>query len=168
MVLRVIWQFMDRDVAHKILYGPKCLNLNSQLIFVLRYQKFTYYAKHTYKSFTCSRLFNTKHGQTCIKRSSLGHRKSDLLKEVQFIWNFLWQDKKRVTLKYRWLLNRSDCMSRFDYSHIKTIAQNDHLISPNYFLIATYKLKNIWWVLQSSAVKKRHNISVVSYNHQVY
>jgi hypothetical protein len=60
----------------------KCLNLNSQLIFVLRYQKFTYYAKHTYKSFTCSRLFNTKHGQTCIKRSSLGHRKSGLIRQV--------------------------------------------------------------------------------------
>jgi hypothetical protein len=23
MVLRAIWQFMDRDVTHKILYGPK-------------------------------------------------------------------------------------------------------------------------------------------------
>jgi hypothetical protein len=24
----------------------------------------------------------------------------DLLKEIQFIWNFLWQDKKKVTFKY--------------------------------------------------------------------
>jgi hypothetical protein len=28
----------------------------------------------------------------------------DLLKEVQFIWNFLWQDKKKVTL------NTDDCL----------------------------------------------------------
>jgi hypothetical protein len=27
----------------------------------------------------------------------------DLLNEVQYIWNFLWQDKKRVTFWYRWL-----------------------------------------------------------------
>ena len=42
----------------------------------------------------------------------LGHRKSgligDLLKNVQFIWNFLWQDEKK------WLLNRGDRMCRFD------------------------------------------------------
>jgi hypothetical protein len=40
--------------------------------------------------------------QTCIKRSLLGQKKwlyktVDLLNEVQFIWNFLWQDKKNVT-----------------------------------------------------------------------
>ena len=28
----------------------------------------------------------------------------DILKEVQFIWNFLWQDKKKVTL------NTDDCL----------------------------------------------------------
>ena len=27
-----------------------------------------------------------------------------LLKEVKFIWNFAWQDNKRVTFKYRWPL----------------------------------------------------------------
>jgi len=47
--------------------------------------------------------FNTEYGQTCIKMSPLGQGKSgsfksgDLLKEVQFIWNFLWQDKENVT-----------------------------------------------------------------------
>ena len=40
--------------------------------------------------------------QTCIKRSFLGQKKwsyktGDLLIEVQFIWYFLWQDKKNVT-----------------------------------------------------------------------
>jgi len=25
------------------------------------------------------------------------HKTGDLLKEVQFIWNFLWQNKKKVT-----------------------------------------------------------------------
>jgi len=52
--------------------------------------------------------------QTCIKRSPFGQRKYglirllvgdslrpyktvDLLKEVQCIWNFLWQDTEKVT-----------------------------------------------------------------------
>jgi hypothetical protein len=35
------------------------------------------------------------------------YRTGDLLKEVQFIWHFLWQDKKKVTFKYRWLFNRA-------------------------------------------------------------
>jgi hypothetical protein len=54
------------------------------------------------------------YGPTCIKRSHLGQRKKwpyktgDLLKEVQFIWNFLRQDKKK------WPLNTGDCMCRFD------------------------------------------------------
>ena len=38
----------------------------------------------------------------------------DLLKEVQFIWNALWLDKKVVTFYHRWLLNRGDHMGRFD------------------------------------------------------
>jgi hypothetical protein len=59
------------------------------------------------------------HSQICIKRSHLRRRKSgllgqgDLLKEVQFIWNVLWQDKENVTFYYRWLLNRGDHMWRF-------------------------------------------------------
>ena len=38
----------------------------------------------------------------------------NLLKEVQFIWNFIWQDNKKTTYKYRWLLNRDDRIGRFD------------------------------------------------------
>ena len=44
-----------------------------------------------------------KYSQTCIKRSPFTfgtkwpYKTGDLLKEVQFIWNFLWQDKKNVT-----------------------------------------------------------------------
>jgi len=59
------------------------------------------------------------HSQICIKMSHLRRRKSgllgqgDLLKEVQFIWNVLWQDKENVTFYYRWLLNRGDHMWRF-------------------------------------------------------
>jgi hypothetical protein len=34
----------------------------------------------------------------------------DLLKEIQFIWNVLWQDKKKVIFACRWLLNRGDHM----------------------------------------------------------
>jgi hypothetical protein len=51
-------------------------------------------------------MFGTKKNWT--------HKTGDLLKEVQFIWNFLWQNKTRVTFQYRWLLNRGDRMGRFD------------------------------------------------------
>jgi len=39
-----------------------------------------------------------------------------LSKEVQFIWNCLWQNSKKVTFQYRWLLDRGDRMGRFDCS----------------------------------------------------
>jgi hypothetical protein len=39
-------------------------------------------------------MFGTKKNWT--------HKTGDLLKEVQFIWNFLWQNKTRVTFQYRW------------------------------------------------------------------
>jgi hypothetical protein len=67
--------------------------------------------------------------QTCMKRSPLRQNKrwpyetGDLLIEVQFIWNFPWQDKKRWPLntgdclieifwqdKKRWSLNKGDCL----------------------------------------------------------
>jgi len=32
------------------------------------------------------------------------YKTGDILKYVQFIWNFLWQDKTMVTFLYRWLL----------------------------------------------------------------
>ena len=40
--------------------------------------------------------FNYSH--TCITRSDLGQRKSGLIKEVQFILNFLCQEKKKGDL----------------------------------------------------------------------
>ena len=43
-----------------------------------------------------------------------------LLNQVQFIWHFLWQDKKEMTIWYRWLLNRGDRMSRFYWIWKKT------------------------------------------------
>ena len=42
------------------------------------------------------------------------YKTGDLLKEVQFICNFLWKDKKNVAFEYRWPLNRGDHMDRFD------------------------------------------------------
>ena len=42
------------------------------------------------------------------------YKAGDLLTEVEFIWNILWQDKKKMTFKYMWLLNRSDLMGRLD------------------------------------------------------
>jgi hypothetical protein len=43
-----------------------------------------------------------------------------LLKEVKFMWNFLWQDKKRWP--FRWLLNRGNSMGRFD-----CISEREHV-----------------------------------------
>ena len=68
-------------------------------------------------------------------------RQGDLLKEVQFIWNFLWQDNKKITFQYRWLLNRGDRMDWFDYiiyyeSFFFFVPQS---ICPSYFLIHTHK-----------------------------
>jgi hypothetical protein len=43
------------------------------------------------------------YSQTSIKRPPFGqwkklpYKTDDFLKEIQFIWNFLWQDKKKVT-----------------------------------------------------------------------
>ena len=38
MALRAIWQFMDRDVTHKILYGPKlAFGLKCHELFVILY-----------------------------------------------------------------------------------------------------------------------------------
>jgi hypothetical protein len=42
-------------------------------------------------------------------------RTGDLLKEVQFIWNVLWQDRVRGPFKLRWLLNRGNHMGRSDF-----------------------------------------------------
>jgi hypothetical protein len=48
------------------------------------------------------------HGQAT---DSLGQRKSGLIIQViSFYSHFLWQDKKKVTCKCRWLLNRGDCL----------------------------------------------------------
>jgi hypothetical protein len=37
------------------------------------------------------------------------HKTGDLIKEVQFIWYFLWLERKK-----RWPFDRGDCMNRFD------------------------------------------------------
>jgi hypothetical protein len=65
--------------------------------------------KHKWKFKTGSNVY------TCtvsIRRSPLGwkikwsFKTGDLLKEVKFIWNFLWQVKKDVTFQYRSLLRK--------------------------------------------------------------
>jgi len=54
------------------------------------------------------KTIQTMWSQTCIKRLPWGRRKSGLLRqvfflhEVQFMWNFLWQDKTNVIFKYKW------------------------------------------------------------------
>ena len=42
------------------------------------------------------------------------YKTGDLLKEVQLSYNCLWHVQKKVTFKYRWLLNRGDRIHRFD------------------------------------------------------
>jgi len=37
----------------------------------------------------------------------------DLLEELQFKLDVLRQDRKNVTFKYRWLLNRGECLDSF-------------------------------------------------------
>ena len=71
--------------------------------------------------------------QICIKRSATfelkkmwPYKTGDFLKEVQFIWKFLWQDKKKVTFLYRWLLNRGDYMGRFDCILYEWLAYKVH------------------------------------------
>ena len=65
----------------------------------------------TYKQIYC---------QTYIKRSPLGQRKTDLIRQVTSLKrsnsNKMFYDRTRqkVTFKYRWLLNRGDHMGRFD------------------------------------------------------
>ena len=59
-------------------------------------------------------------------------RRDDLLKEVQFIRNILRQYKQRVTVKNRWLLNRSDRMGMFDCICF-------------HFSISSYNLLNVYW-----------------------
>jgi len=55
-------------------------------------------------------------------RTEWPYKTGGLLKEVQFIWNFLRRTRKR------WLLNRGDCMVRFDCNSFRgTIIQcNNH------------------------------------------
>jgi hypothetical protein len=63
------------------------------------------------------------HSQTCVRRSPFwgkwSFKAGYLVKEVQFIWNFLWQEKKRPTFWYRWLLNRVDRMAGLNVVHYK-------------------------------------------------
>jgi hypothetical protein len=53
---------------------------------------------------TCDICKEIRSSQSCIKKSPLGQRKKwsfktgDLLKQVQFMWNCLCQDKKNVTI----------------------------------------------------------------------
>ena len=55
----------------------------------------------------------------------------DLLKEVKFMWNFLWQDKKRWL--FRWLLNRGNSMGRFD-----CISEREHVATMTWLTVMEY------------------------------
>jgi hypothetical protein len=52
----------------------------------------------------------------------------DLLKEVKFMWNFLWQDKKRWP--FRWLFNRGNSMGRFD-----CISEREHVATMTWLTV---------------------------------
>ena len=97
---------------------------------------------------------NFKHiySKTCIKRS---HKTGDLLKESQFIWHFLWEDKKMMTFKYRWLLNRGDSIE-------VTISVPTHrLPSTNLYdlklnVVNIYEIQPTW--LKATVNKRRTNV----------
>jgi hypothetical protein len=61
------------------------------------------------------------------------YKTGDLIKEVQVIWNFLWQNKKKVTYFKRWILNRGDRMGRFHRHDITEILLKValNIINPN-------------------------------------
>jgi hypothetical protein len=83
-------------------------------------------------------------------------KKDDPLKEVQFKWNFIWQNKKKVTYKYRWLLKRG----RFYYTvllysmflqlvPITTKVVNLNPVHDEVYLIQNYVIKfvsDLWQV----------------------
>ena len=120
----------------------------------------SYVVKHREWCKLCSEAYHLfyeylwiEYSQTCIKRSFLGQLKwpyktSDLLKKVQFLCIFLWQDKKKVTFKYRWLLNRGDHMDRFDCiccsGELKICAYADLFLW--IWKINKKKKKNCWWI----------------------
>ena len=55
-------------------------------------------------------FYDTKYSQTCIKwspfrtKTNLPYKTGELLRDVKFISNFLWQDKKL------WSLDTDDCL----------------------------------------------------------
>ena len=87
-------------------------------------------------------IYKPSFNQTCIKRSVLGQRKkwssktSDLLIKVSFIWNFLWQEKKK-----KGTFNIGDCLIEvttwasftvFPHIHVNTflyIVSNQELVT---------------------------------------
>ena len=48
MVLRAIWQFMDRDVTHKIFYGPKRSTKYSMKL-ITKYDVYNWYTYTVHK-----------------------------------------------------------------------------------------------------------------------
>ena len=57
-------------------------------------------------------------------KEKVAYKTGDLLKEVQFIWQFLWQVKKR------WYFNKGDRMDRFDCTYLLRYRNNHELLSP--------------------------------------
>jgi hypothetical protein len=51
---------------------------------------------------------------TIGRKNKWPYKTGDLLRNIQFIRIFFRQDTKMWPIKYRWLLNRGDRMSRFD------------------------------------------------------
>ena len=75
--------------------------------------------KHKWKLKTGSNVYTytakpVLRGQHLGRKINWSFKTGNFLKEVKFIWNFLWQVKKNVTFQYRSLLNRGDRMVRLD------------------------------------------------------
>ena len=54
-----------------------------------------------------------------LDKKQWSYKTGDLLKEGQFKWNILWQDKKNVTFKYRALLKRGHYTGRLGLYWLK-------------------------------------------------
>jgi hypothetical protein len=89
-----------------------------------------------------------------IKRSPLRKRKIDLLKEVQFIWNFLWQDKKR------WLLNTGDYL-------MEVVTTWEGLTMLNHVVHETsiFYMANQWYILFTKKPLRGFEVGYGVYSH---
>ena len=105
-------------------------------------------------------MVNITYSQTCNKISPLGKRNKwpykvgDLLKEVQFIWNILWQYNKL------WPLNTGDCLIKVTSWAGLTEYESVYFVNDNHLAISSivdYVLHTYWLLIRPIL----HNILLI-------